>query len=59
MFLVSSSDTEATVETRVNILVKNPEILLLEDQRNANSNCLVLNVSNRVFKKGLFLLKFS
>jgi hypothetical protein len=57
MFLVSPSDTEATVETRVNILVKNPEILLLEDQRNANSNCLVLNVSKRSTQKRFLSFK--
>jgi hypothetical protein len=33
------------IETGVDILVKNPEIVLLEDQHNSNSNCLVLNVS--------------
>jgi hypothetical protein len=38
-----SLDTD--VETRVDVLVKNPEIILLEDQLNSNSNCLVLNVS--------------
>ncbi len=33
------------IETRVDILVKNPEIILLENQQDSNSNCLVLNVS--------------
>ena len=45
----SSSSIEnrgTNVETRVDILVKNPEIILLEDQQSPNSNCLVLNVNN-------------
>jgi hypothetical protein len=29
----------------VDVIVKNPEIILLEDQHNSNSNCLVLDVS--------------
>jgi hypothetical protein len=36
---------DADVETRLKVYVKNPEIILLEDQHNANSNCLVLDVS--------------
>ena len=37
------ADTD--VETRLKVSVKNPEIILLEDQHNINSNCLVLDVS--------------
>ena len=33
------------VETHIEIIVKNPQVILLEDQRNSNSNCLVLDVS--------------
>jgi len=33
------------LETRIDVIVKNPEIILLEDQHNSNSNCLVLDVS--------------
>lgn len=42
---ISASNTDADVETRLDIIVKNPEIILLEDQHNSNSNCLVLDVS--------------
>ena len=38
----STADTE--VETRIDVIVKNPEVILLEDQHNSNSNCLVLDV---------------
>jgi hypothetical protein len=38
---------DTDIDTRVDILVKNPEIILLEDQNNSDSNCLVLNVSYR------------
>ena len=41
--LPPNPDTE--VETRVDVIVKNPEIILLEDQHNTHSNCLVLDVS--------------
>ncbi|CAF4608864.1 unnamed protein product [Rotaria sp. Silwood1] len=41
--LSSIEATNTDVETRVDILLKNPEIILLEDQHNSNSNCLVLN----------------
>ncbi|CAF1256037.1 unnamed protein product [Rotaria sordida] len=41
--LSSIETTNNNVETRIDILVKNPEIILLEDQHNSNSNCLVLN----------------
>ena len=33
------------VETRIDVIVKHPEVILLEDQHNSNSNCLVLDVS--------------
>ncbi len=39
------STSNSDIETRVDILVKNPEIILLENQKDSNSNCLVLNVS--------------
>ena len=32
------------VENIVDVIVKNPEIVLLEDQHDSNSNCIVLNV---------------
>ncbi len=55
--LTSSSDID--IDNRVNILVKNPEIILLEDQQNSNSNCLVFNVSKNKLKTKNFLLIFS
>ncbi len=36
---------DADVETRIDVAVKHPEVILLEDQHNSNSNCLVLDVS--------------
>ncbi|CAF1245225.1 unnamed protein product [Adineta ricciae] len=39
----SNADTE--VETRIDVIVKHPEVILLEDQHNSNSNCLVLDVA--------------
>ncbi|CAF4998325.1 unnamed protein product, partial [Rotaria sp. Silwood1] len=39
----SSQNTE--IETHVDVIVKNPEIILLEDQHNPNSNCLVLDLA--------------
>ncbi|UJR35157.1 hypothetical protein I4U23_027926 [Adineta vaga] len=39
----SNVDTE--VETRIDVIVKNPEVILLEDQHNSNSNCLVLDLA--------------
>ncbi|CAF5210728.1 unnamed protein product, partial [Rotaria magnacalcarata] len=32
------------IETRVDIIIKNPEVILLQDQNNSNSNCLVLDL---------------
>ncbi len=43
--LATTTVPDADVETRLKVCVKNPEIILLEDQHNANSNCLVLDVS--------------
>jgi len=36
---------DADVETKLDVVIRNPEIILLEDQHNSNSNCLVLDVS--------------
>ncbi|CAF1279009.1 unnamed protein product [Rotaria magnacalcarata] len=41
---LSSSSTETNIETRVDIIIKNPEVILLQDQNNSNSNCLVLDL---------------
>ena len=41
----SSSPPDPDVETHIDIIVKNPEVILLEDQHKSNSNCLVLDVS--------------
>ncbi|CAF4323084.1 unnamed protein product [Rotaria sp. Silwood2] len=41
----TSQDADTEVETRIDVCVKNPEIILLEDQHNANSNCLVLDLA--------------
>ncbi|CAF1212266.1 unnamed protein product [Rotaria magnacalcarata] len=38
-------DTDSELETRMDVIVKNPEIILLEDQHNSNSNCLVLDLA--------------
>lgn len=39
----ASSDNDA--ETKMNIRFKNLEVILLENQHNSNSSCLVLNVT--------------
>ncbi|CAF4497379.1 unnamed protein product [Rotaria socialis] len=39
----SETSTASAIDTRIEIVVKNPEIILLEDQHNANSHCIVLN----------------
>ncbi|CAF4137741.1 unnamed protein product, partial [Adineta steineri] len=39
------SNADPDVETRIDVIVKNPEIILLEDQHNSNSNCLVLDLA--------------
>ncbi|CAF3681386.1 unnamed protein product [Rotaria sordida] len=38
----TTQTSNVNVETRLEISVKNPEIILLEDYHNSNSNCLVL-----------------
>ncbi len=38
-------NADEDVETKLEVVIKNPEIILLEDQHNSNSNCLVLDVS--------------
>ena len=40
------------VNTRLDIIIQNPEIILLENQQNSSSNCLVLDVNlfSRIFK---------
>lgn len=43
----SPSNTDNEVETRIDVIVKHPEVILLEDQHNSNSNCLVLDVRSR------------
>ena len=43
--LATPANADANVDTKVKLLIKNPEVILLEDQHNANSNCLVLDVS--------------
>jgi hypothetical protein len=55
--LTSSSDID--IDNRVNILFKNPEIILLENQNNSNSNCLVFNVRKNKLENKNFLLIFS
>lgn len=45
--LSSSESSGAEVETRIKLIVKNPEIVLLDNQYDANAHCLVLNVSNQ------------
>lgn len=47
-----NSKSKNDVETQVDILIKNPEILLLETQRQPISNCLVLNVSEEKISSG-------
>ncbi|CAF2782143.1 unnamed protein product [Rotaria sp. Silwood2] len=41
----TGQDADTEVETRIDVSLKNPEIILLEDQHNANSNCLVLDLA--------------
>ncbi|CAF3586652.1 unnamed protein product [Adineta steineri] len=38
-------NADADVETFLEIVVKHPEVILLEDQHNSNSNCLVLDLT--------------
>ena len=44
-FVSATTPVDNDVETQIEIIVKNPQVILLEDQRNSNSNCLVLDVS--------------
>ena len=39
------ANVDADLETRIDVIIKNPQVILLEDQHNGNSNCLVLDVS--------------
>ncbi|CAF3667368.1 unnamed protein product [Rotaria sp. Silwood1] len=41
----TSQPSNADVETRLEVSVKNPEIILLEDYHDSNSNCLVLDLA--------------
>ncbi|CAF0945953.1 unnamed protein product [Adineta ricciae] len=41
----ATPNADAEVETALDVLVKHPEVILLEDQHNANSNCLVLDLA--------------
>ncbi|CAF4190264.1 unnamed protein product [Rotaria sp. Silwood2] len=41
----TSQPSNGDVETRLEVSVKNPEIILLEDYHNSNSNCLVLDLA--------------
>ncbi|CAF4149952.1 unnamed protein product, partial [Adineta steineri] len=41
----TQSNSDPEIETRIDVIVKNPEIILLEDQHNSNSNCLVLDLA--------------
>ena len=40
----ASIGIDADIETRIDVIVKNPEIIVLEDQHKSNSDCLVLDV---------------
>lgn len=40
----TAPNIDADLKTRIDVIVKHPEIILLEDQHNSNSNCLVLDV---------------
>ena len=42
-----NSNSNNDVQTQVDMLIINPEILLLENQRQTITNCLVLNVSEK------------
>jgi len=42
-----SSISKNDIETRVDILIKTPEIIWIENQEDANSNCLVLDVREK------------
>ncbi len=42
-----SSISKNDIETRIDILIKTPEIIWIENQEDANSNCLVLGVREK------------
>jgi len=42
-----SSTSKNEIETRIDVLIKNPEIIWIEHQHDANSNCLVLGVREK------------
>ncbi|CAF1293254.1 unnamed protein product, partial [Didymodactylos carnosus] len=44
----SSAETDSDLETIVDIVIKTPEIILLEDQHNTNSSCLVLGLASQI-----------
>ncbi|CAF1170061.1 unnamed protein product [Rotaria sordida] len=43
-----TSEIDDYLHTKVNIVIKSPEIILLEDQHNQNSNCLVLDFASQI-----------
>ncbi|CAF3740023.1 unnamed protein product, partial [Rotaria sordida] len=45
---VPSSETESDIETLVDVVIKTSKIILLEDQHNTNSNCLVLDITSQI-----------
>jgi hypothetical protein len=42
-----SSISKNEIETRIDVLIKTPEIIWIEHQHDANSNCLVLGVREK------------
>ena len=42
---IETEKRSSSVETTIDIILKNPEIVLLEDQQDSNSNSLILNVN--------------
>ncbi|CAF3918749.1 unnamed protein product, partial [Rotaria sordida] len=42
------SKTDGSLHTKVKIIIKTPKIILLEDQYNKNSNCLVLDFASKI-----------
>ena len=45
VYFTAPTPVEDDLETHIEVVVKNPQVILLEDQRNSNSNCVVLDVS--------------
>lgn len=41
---ITTTHSTSTIETCVDLIIKNPEIILLDTQYDYNSNCLVLNM---------------